>query len=147
MKYSLANYILSVTSNDSVLQQIGPVSIGGEGKHVGSISLNRKDDMFSTDSFATGGYVHNKNLSRVGTANVQLSQLSDAVTKFILLAETFLTGDYDGFTLTLSTNDGREIATCVDCYIVKVPEQTYESSAGNQTWTFTCGEINYNTQS
>ena len=144
MRYSLANYILSIEPNDARIRSIfGTFSIGGEGSTVGSVSFNRSTDTFSTQGFSTGGWVHNKNLSRVGTVSLQLSQLSDAVAKFIKLADTFLGGDYEGFTLTLTSNDGVKVATAVDAYIVKVPAQEFTESASNQTWDFTAGQINF----
>lgn len=144
MKYSLANYILSITPNDQVIRNMfGVISIGGEGSYVGSVSFSRQASTFSTESYATGAWVHNKNLSRIGNVVVQLNQLSEQVSKFILLCETFLIGDYEGFTITLSTNDGVKVASAIDAYIEKVPDQTFENSATNQSWSFTCGQVNF----
>ena len=145
MKYSLANYILSIDSNDSEIKRIfGTISIGGEGSYLDSLSLSNNSNIFETQGYATGGYVHTKNLDRHGTATITLNQLSDKVGRFIQLAKLSLSGDYDGFTLSLTDSNGNKIATCIDCYIQKIPDQSFGSSAQTQTWVFTCGQINYN---
>lgn len=145
MKYSLANYILSIDCNDDRLKSIfGTISIGGEGNYLDSITLSQPTSLYSTTGYATGAWVHNKNLDRHGSATLSLNQISNAVAKFIQLAKLFYTDDYEGFTLSLSDIAGNKIATCVDCYIEKIPDQAYTASAQNQSWTFTCGQINYN---
>ena len=144
MKYSLANYILSIDSNDPTIKNMfGAISIGGEGNYLGNIVVSIVNDMWSTNGYATGAWVHNKNLDRHGTVTVQLNQLSNQVAKFIQLCKIFYSGDYEGFTLSLSDINGNKIATGIDCYIQKIADQTYDSSASNQSWVFTCGQINY----
>lgn len=145
MKYSLSNYILSIDSNDDTIKRIfGTISVGGEGNYLDSISLSQSEDIFTTTGYATGGWIHNKSLDRHGIASLTLNQLSDKVARFIQLAKLSLSGDYEGFTLSLSDSDGNKIATCVDCYIVKIPDQVFGAQAQTQTWQFTCGQINYN---
>ena len=144
-RYCLADYILSIKPNDPEIDSsFGTITIGGEGSYTDSISLNPLENLYSTTGFATGAWVHDKNLSRVGTAVITLSQLSEQVKKFIMMAETFYAGDYDGFTLSVATNTGEKVATCVDCYIQKIPEQSFGKSAATQQWTFTCGKISFN---
>lgn len=145
MRYSLANYILSIDSNDERIKSLfGTISIGGEGSYLGSIAVGLATSMFSTSGYATGGWVHNKNLDRHGTTSITLNQLSDKVAKFIQLCKLFYQEDYDGFTLSLSDINGNKIATMVDCYISQIPQQDYGDSAADQTWTFNCGQINFN---
>ena len=146
MRYSLANYILSVDSNDPEIKSIfGTISIGGEGSYVGSINLSLANPQWSTTGYSTGGWVHNKNLDRHGTATVSLNQLSEPVAKFIQLCKLYYsTTDYEGFTLSLTDVAGNNIASCIDCYISQIPDQTYEDQAGMQSWAFTCGQINFN---
>ena len=143
-KYSLSDYILSFTSNDSIIDNIfGSVSIGGEGSYLGSITIGGLPNLWDTTSFATGGWVHNKNLSRTGTVNITLNQLSDAVAKFIQLCNTYYTGDFDGLTLSLTDRNGQLVAECIDCYIQKIPDQSFNESSSDQTWTFTSGKISF----
>lgn len=141
-RYSLANHILSIESNDPAIRNMfNVISIGGEGSYTGSINVSQQNNLWETEGFATGGWVHNKNLSRCGTVTVNLSQLAEQVAKFIQLCNTFYSADYEGFTLTITTNEGRKIATCTDCYIQKIPDQNFSETAGRQDWTFTCGHI------
>ena len=143
-RYSLANHILSITPNNSTLKwAFDTISIGGEGSYLDSISISLNGQLWSTTPFATGAWVHNKNLDKTGTVVLSLNQLSDEVKTFVTMAETYYADDYDGFTLTLTTNEGELICTCVDCYIQNIPSQDYQSSAQNQSWTFTCGKITF----
>lgn len=145
MKYSLANYILTIKSNNVNAQAIfgNDISIGGEGSYVGSITFSRQTEMWSTSGFATGGWIHNKNLDRHGTVDVELSQLAPQVGRFIQLCNVYYASDYEGFTLTLTDSEQNQIVECIDCYITKIPNQVFGESAASQTWSFTCGQINY----
>lgn len=145
MKYSLANHILSVKPNDAAIDSMfGTISIGGEGSYLDSINIRKDRAMWNTEGYSTGAWVHNKDMSKIGTVDVSLNQLTDIVAKFITLCETYYTGDYEGFTLTVTRNDGTVLCTCIDCYITKIPDQSFTNSASNQTWTFTCGQVNFN---
>lgn len=145
MKYSLADYILTIKPNELNAQAVfgNDISIGGEGDYVGSISLSRQNDMWSTTTFTTGAWIHNKNLSRSGSVSVQLNQLAPQVGRFIQLCNVYYGSDYEGFTLTLTDSEQNQIAECIDCYITGIPEQTFGDNAADQTWKFTCGQINY----
>lgn len=143
-RYSLANHILSIKPNDGGISTFGTIEVGGEGSYLDSVSISTPTNLWNTQGFATGGWIHDKNLSRIGTVDITLNQLSDQVKKFITMCENYYGGDYNGFTITLSKNDGSKIASCIDCYISKIPDQSYGQSSANQTWTFTCGQITYN---
>ena len=142
-RYSLANYILSIKPNDSAFSSFGSITVGGEGNYNDSITISMDTNTFTTSGFATGAWVHTKNLSKTGTASVSISQVSDQVAKFIQFAKLFYSGDYEGFTVSLTTNDGTPIAYCNDCYFTKIPDQSFGETAGTQTWTLTCGEIDF----
>ena len=142
--YSLGNYIFSIKPNDqTLLDSFNVISIGGEGSYLNTIRIRRNNNLFTTTSYATGGWIHDKNLSRVGTVEITISQLSDAIIKFIRMSEIFFEGEYEGFTLTLSKNDGTKVCTCIDCYITTIPEQGFAETSQTQTWSFTCGQINF----
>lgn len=144
-KYSLANYILSVDPNDSSIKSMfGTISIGGEGNAIGSISLSVSSSMWSTEGYATGAWIHNKNLDKHGSVTISINQLSDKVVKLIQLVKLYYGKDYDGFTLAVSDINGNKVASCIDCYIEKIPEQSFGTTASDQRWTFTCGQINFN---
>lgn len=145
-RYSLAETIISIKSNDSQINSMfGTISIGGEGSTVGSINTSMNNDsMWSTEGFATGGWVHSKNLDRTGSISVDVNQLAPIVSKLKQLYNVFFSGEYDGFTITVSNMSGQKICTGDDCYLKSMPAQNFASSASSQTWTFTCGKLTYN---
>lgn len=143
MRYSLADYILSIKSDDPNLQSFGTISVGGEGDAIDSISIELDSNMWDTTGFATGAWIHDKNLSRTGKVAITLSQLSDKVAKFVQLAKVFYTGDFEGLTMSVTDSSGQEVALCEDCYVVKIPRQDFAARAANQTWTFTAGKITF----
>ena len=154
MKYSLADYILTIQpmTTDSAFNLIfgneGSFTIGGNGDDIGSVSASHDDDLWSTVSYATGGYVHNKNLSKVGKVNVSLNQLAPQVAKLIDLCKVWRSnGTENGLTLTLtglSGNDNKTVFIATDSYIVKEPEQVFGNTAADQDWQFTVGELTFN---
>lgn len=146
MKYSLASYILTITLPESIRNKlkVNEIQIGGSGSYLDSIKLNFNGQLWSVKGDATGSWIHEKNLDRSGTADITLSQLSDAVSKFIKICNFMYTSqndDVNGCTLTLSTLNSRKIAVCNDCMISKIPPQEFGSTATDQTWTFECGQI------
>lgn len=145
MRYSLADYLLNIKTNDPALAAIfSELTVGGEGSYTDSISINLDSNLFETTGFATGGWVHDKNLSRTGTAALSLSQLAKSIGKFKQLVNMYYGGDFEGLTLTLTDSNANEIAKCEDCYIQKIPSQEFGSKAATQMWTFTCGKITFN---
>lgn len=142
MKYSLADYTVAIKFNDPQLQaDLGAISIGGEGKYTDSISASYTNNQWQTDTFATGGWVHNKNLSRAGAVSITLSQLSEQVSKFKQICNNYYSKDYSGMTITISDNSLNPVCICEDCYIEQIPEQSFASAAGRQTWRFVAGNI------
>ena len=143
MRYSLADYILSIKSDDPNLQSFGTISVGGEGDAIDGVSIELDNNMWDTTGFATGAWIHDKNLSRTGKVAITLSQLSDKVAKFVQLAKVFYTGDFEGLTMSVTDSSGQEVALCEDCYVVKIPRQDFAARAANQAWTFTAGKITF----
>ena len=145
MQYSLADYILSIKPNDATLAQIfQKVDIGGEGSPVGSINVSLNSNLWSTTGFATGAWIHSKNLDRTGTIAINISQLSDNVAKFKQLVNVYYTGNYGGLTMSLIDSDGNEVCSAVDCRPVQIPAQDFSTTAQMQSWSFTCGKITIN---
>ena len=149
MKYSLADYTLSINIPQSLQAIFGQsFTIGGRDNATDSISVELDNDQWSTESYATGAYVHNKNYSRTGKVSISMSQLNDAVAKLKRIGMKLYSGDYDGVTLSLDqaaigkANDG-DVFTATDCYLIKIPAQEFGENAGKQTWTFTCGQITF----
>lgn len=148
-RYSLARYILTIQlPNDldaAFISAFGQsLSIGGEGSMVGSIKLSLSKDLWSTEGDATGGYTHNQSLDRTGTCTIDIKQVADSIAKFIRLCNCFYKSSITastGLYLELKDNEGNIVATCNDCYITKIADQEFTDTAGDQTWTFTCGKI------
>lgn len=145
MKYSLSDYKVSIKTKDPALYSIfREITIGGEGSALDSITINTTNNLWDTTGFPTGGWVHNKNLSRVGTATISINQLSASVAKFKQLCNVYYGGDYEGVTLSVTDADNNEVASCEDCFIQKIPEQAFGATAANQAWVFTCGKVTFN---
>ena len=150
MRYSLASHILSIEPNDASLSNtIKQVQVGGQGNALESITIDMDQDMWTTESFATGAYVHSKNLAKTGKITIRLSQLSEDTDKFKNLVNLHYQGDYKGLTVTLTnsmndTGDGpNTICICKDCYFARIPTQEYGRTASMDSWVLTCGEISY----
>lgn len=149
-RYSLANYTLAITLPSELATILGltgseSLVVGGEGSYLDTFVVELDNDMFSTKGDATGSWVHDKNLSRVGKAEISLNQLSDRVAKFKKIVNIYYQSgtDYDGVNLSLVDNQSNEIANCVDCYFTKIPRQEFSQESGNQTWSLTCGQITF----
>lgn len=145
MRYSLANYKLSIVQNDTELAAMFPaLAIGGStgsGSYLDSISLSVNNNQWSTVGYATGGWVHEKSLDRTGTATITLNQLAPAISQFKRMSNVHYNGEYEGFTMTLVDSFDNEVARCIDCYFTKIPDQSVQERSQNQTWSVTCGQI------
>ena len=144
MRYSLANYIVSITPNDNAMKIFGTISIGGEGSYLDSINLSLANNLYDTTSYSTGAWVHDKNLAKNGTVSITLNQLSAQVAKFKQMANMLYSSDYDGLTITVSDTLGNEVAKAIDCYFIKIPDQDFGQKASNQQWQLTAGKISFN---
>lgn len=148
MRYSLATYILSIKLPTDFAQQVGlenddVITVGGEGSYLDSFSFSFEHDLFSTKGDATGSWVHDKNLSRVGSCEISIHQLSDKVALFKKIMNLYYqaSNDFDGLNLILEDSSGRSIINCEDCYFSKIPNQAFGAESANQTWNLTCGRI------
>ena len=147
--YALADYIVTLKPSESLARVFGEtITIGGDGNIFGptdSIKVGLKNgSILETTGYATGGWVHSKSYDRTGTVEFNISQISDQVTKLINLCNFYYNGNYDGMTITVTNNnDNTIVATCEDCYVDGIPEQSLGTSAGMQTWTFNCGKVTF----
>jgi hypothetical protein len=145
--YSLASYILTIQIPDEVALKFGTntISIGGQGSYVGSISLANSKDTFSTVGDDTGGWIHNKSLDRTGSATISLNQLAESVGQLIRLFNIYFNlDDVEGLTLTLTSSAGKLIATGTDSLVTRIPNQDFNSTASEQSWTLTIGQLIFN---
>lgn len=143
--YSLADYTVAITKIISEAR-LDSIRIGGQGSMLETISIDRPTNVYETNGDSTGGYVHNKSYNKTGTVSLTLNQLSSNVSKFISLCNIYARPDVDiqeGLTMTLTDSQGEIVATCIDCMPQRIPEQSFGSTAATQTWTFTCGIIEF----
>lgn len=145
MKYSLADYVLSIQPNDSTLRRMfGNIVIGGDGENnaYDQIDIALNDNLWDTTSFATGAWIHNKNLSRVGTVSINLSMLSTYTNTLTQLCKQYYSmNNYAGVTIVVSDRVGNQVAACTDCFPQKLPDTNLRATAEMNTWVFTCGQI------
>lgn len=143
-RYALANYIVTITVPSALSDMFSDITIGGQGKAIGSISVNRQGSIYSVKGYATGGYVFDKNLNRTGSVSISINQMSDEVVKLIRLFNAYYAGDYDGMTISIKDNlNNKTVANCIDCMPSSIPNQSFGESAADQEWSLDCGEINY----
>lgn len=149
MKYDLTQYSLSIVPDDPALSQLvsvigGMVVTSANGNGVDKIDVSYSTDQWSTKGYANGAWEHNKSYNRTGTASVSLSQLSEAIARFSKFCNLWYSGNYNGLTLTVTNNmTGASVCICHDCYITRIPSQDFGESAATQTWSFTCGLIDF----
>lgn len=164
-RYSLADYQLVIKVPEEI-EGIGgtSITIGGPGDYnlggedgnfkgfVGQISVSRKTDAWSTEGDSTGSWVHNQNLDKTGTCQVDITQISAAIIKLSQLCSIYEnivqnnTRSVPGLTLTVqstATDTSMPVATCEDCMIQKHPDQTFGDTAEKQQWVFTSGRISF----
>lgn len=142
-RYSLADHIVRIDFGGD----LGTIEIGGtgnnhEGSFVGEIRISRNTDMWTTEGDPTGSWVHNKNLDRTGKVDVQVRQVAESVGDFIRCCQWFESRNGDGATITVTAN-GETVATARDCYISKIPDQVFGSTAEMQSWSFTAGQVRF----
>lgn len=146
MRYSLSDHILSIKFSENFKNALGltedSITIGGEGSMVDSFNFSQTNSTWDTSGDATGGYVHNKNLSRVGTCSITINQLSEKNQLLAQLFNIYFNSAYedDSVTITLSDAHSQNLVICRDCYLNN-PALAYGQSAGNRTWTFNVGEL------
>lgn len=160
-KYSLADYQLTIGIPQSVAQKlnlkdaegnlltsftIGGPGENGEGSFVGQIVASRGNNLWETEGDATGSWVHNKNLNKTGTIELQIRQISDQVIELAQLCDIYesVQENVEGLTLTVNSSATEEttpMVTGVDSYIQKQADLTLAETAGMLTWVFTCGQV------
>lgn len=150
-RYSLSKYTVTITTDDEAVNNllIGSntkvLTIGGNGSYTENITVSLANNLYNTSGYATGGYVHDKNLSRVGTVAISLSQLSAEVQKFINLCNHLIDPNNEEIELTITVYEAGKapVAKCTGCVPSKIPDQSFGATATNQTWVFNAGIIEF----
>lgn len=149
--YSLAKYVVVFDFPDNLPNEIlrgQSLRIGGTESFLGNITFSRNSNLWSTDTDSTGSWVHNQNLDRHGTIDLNINQISDDVSRLIQICNIFeSTSVLNGMTISLIPTGGESgtdtYATAIDCMPVKIPNQSFGSTASTQTWSFTAGRIDF----
>ena len=142
--YSLASHIITLDLSSTGLSSIvgtDTISIGGSGSYLDKISISITNNLLSISGDYTGSYVVNKNLNATGSIDITINQMSDQLAKLRTICNLFKSNDYDGMTITVKTLDGQLIATAYSCYISKIPNVEFGSSASTQSWSFISGKV------
>lgn len=162
-QYSLADHQLTIGISEIVARSLGlrdsygnlltNFTIGGpgengEGSFVGQIVVKRNQDLFTTTGDPTGSWVHDKNLNRTGSIEINITQISDDIVLLSQLCQMFeaLQTNTPGLELTISSTGSGTSTTIVtgrDAYIQKLPDLTFAERAQALTWIFTCGQVIY----
>ena len=144
-RYCLANYNLSIVVPTSINIGVNSISIGGEGSYLDSINISRNTNLFETTADSTGSWIHTKNLDKSGTVSITINQVSDKIVLFKALMKAYYNSDdkVEGLSLTVLDGSANPIVVCNDCLLTNIPEQSFSSSPTTQTWTFTCGQIEF----
>lgn len=163
-RYSLAQVSVGITFP----HQTTAHRFGGQGEMIGSITVSRKNDRFSAEGDATGGFVVNESLDKTGTLTISIKQFAPLVSTLTNLFNMYDDGfSYDAVEVsgnteeeeiaidTLSMEDtmrdttsidlyymGKLIVSCKGCYL-NMPELPLEEENGTRDFTFECGEINF----
>lgn len=155
-KYSLSDYQLVVTINAPSEVNIPGItgskfSIGGDGginkngSFLGLITVSRAVDAWTTETDATGSWVHNRNLAKAGTISVNITQISDSIVKLMQVFSLFEEDDsLNDLSLQVVNLEGKVMVDAESCLIQKPSDLNLGETAEKQAWTFTCGKITYN---
>ena len=145
MKYSLAKYSFTISSNDEAIKRIfgESLTIGGQGSTTDDITVSQANAPMAIKSYATGGYVFEQTFDRHGTASISISQVSDAVNKLKQLLNLYYTKDFEPLTIVVTDNEGNQVASCKDCHLNSVPNQKFAENVGQQDWSFDVGVVTF----
>ena len=154
-RYSLADHTVVVTmptiTNIPGLDSIsgkqlyfgGPGQNNLDGSFMGSISVSRANDTWSTEGDSTGSWVHNKNLNRTGSVQMTIRQVSDDIIYLMMIAQMFENYHISqGMDIEIFNGD-LTVARAEDCYLTKIPDQIYGESAATQDWVWTSGRVTF----
>lgn len=155
--YSLADYIVTLTFDGDLTGY--SISIGGpaeasgvsganrEGGFIGNITISRTPDAWTLEGDVTGGFVHNRNCSRIGEVVISIRQVSDKVRALKQLLNTYEQSSRPrpfNILVTDAYNNSKWVSKCTSCLIRKVPNQSFGETAAMQDWTFNAGIVEFN---
>jgi len=149
--YSLLDYSISITKNDSVSANttIPDITFGGYGNYLGSITVSRDIEHVTKTVDASGAGVFNFVNDKSGSISIEISQVSNEIAELIEVINGYVSSEtytyknriYD---ITISrTGDSDFSITGTYCMIAGVPEMRFNRDVSTYTWKFICMEIDY----
>lgn len=157
-KYSLSQVSVVITFPGAT----NPIRFGGQGSMLGSVTLTRKNDRFSAEGDATGGYVVNETLDKTGTCVISIKQFAPLVDTLTSLFNKYdannsenvigteVTGSLVGSYEDLQTKidiyyAGNIIGKAEGCYL-NMTDLALEEENGDREFTFECGSVEFEAQ-
>lgn len=166
----MAGYRYSLALVSAVITFPGaskPVRFGGQGSMIGSITLSRKNDRFSSEGDATGGFVINETLDKTGTCVISIKQFAPLVSTLTNLFNKYDNAYSNYESAVIVPNEGEveatsafysdfsEDSTSIELYYngkligrasycyLNMPELTMEEENGSRDFTFECGSVDF----
>lgn len=155
-------YSLALVKAVITIPGYNPKSFGGQGSMIGSVTVSRKNDRFSAEGDATGGYVINETLDSTGTCVISIKQFAPLVSTLTNLFNRYDNGysgsleevaDSTNFVAEETLNQsatiqlyymGNLVANCEGCYL-NMAELPMEEENGSRDFTFECGSVKFET--
>lgn len=159
MRYNLNDYKVSISlppelngfsvGNEQETQgRSKEIVIGGGKSYLSSITISQNNTLFTTSADDTGSWIHNMSYKRNGVVSITLNMLCNNAGYLRNLFNLYYPASSDGnaryisgATIVVTDLKGTELVTCNDCYPESIPNYDFRSTASDQTWSFTCGEI------
>lgn len=165
-RYSLASVKVVISFSNGY-----KANFGGQGSMIGSVTLARKTERFSSEGDATGGFVINETLDRTGTCTISIKQFAPLVSTLTNLFATYdlssngdsvtdivggitnygNTENREGFDASITLEGavnidlyymGTLIGHCGSCYL-NMPDLELEEDNGTRDFVFECGEVTF----
>lgn len=124
---------------------LGQVSANGMG--LGSIQISMRTDRSSIEVAADGTPIVSKIKDRTGTVTVQVQQISDLNTtfkKWFNYLESAPTSEWAQIKCVITSKNTGDQDILNGGSMVKLPDKTYEQTAGNVTWNFLFADVTQN---
>lgn len=158
-------YSLALVKAVITIPNHSPKEFGGQGSMIGSVTVSRKNDRFSAEGDATGGFVINETLDSTGTCVISIKQFAPLVSTLTNLFQAYdleyQNDNIDNSDQEATTNlnldntlnnsasiqlyyMGTLVASCEGCYL-NMPELTMEEENGSRDFTFECGSVKFET--
>ena len=139
--YSFADTTLTLSHPS--LGQISTIGMG-----MGSISKTMRTDRTQIDVAADGTPIVSKIKDRTGSIELQVQQISDLHTqlkKWYNYMKAAPASEWAQMKAVLSSTQTEEQDVFTGGAFVKIPDTSYETTAGNVSWTIMFADITQNT--